>query len=113
VGFLHGARSPSLFQTHGLVRVPPLSTPPGGNSADRFRNPLLPSPFLRRLGDPDFQFHEASTERSLVVAARALAHPAQQGFVDGLHPRGSPPPVPSKLCGFDLLPLQDFHLMDP
>ncbi|MBW1868820.1 MAG: hypothetical protein JRI73_05875 [Deltaproteobacteria bacterium] len=44
VVFLHGASSPSLFQTHGLVRVPPLSTPPDGDPAGRFRNPLLPSP---------------------------------------------------------------------
>ncbi len=58
VVFLHGARSPSLFQTHGLVRVPPLSTPPGGCSAGRFRNLLLPSPLLGRLGTRNSQFTE-------------------------------------------------------
>ena len=87
VVFLHGARSPSLFQTHGLVRVPPLSTPPGGRPAGRFRNPLLPSPLLGQLGDPEPQLTEPQPSvhsslrpaHSLTLPSRALS----MGFTRG------------------------------
>jgi len=90
VGFLHGARSPSLFQTHGLVRVPPLSTPPDGGSAGRFRNLLLPSPILGRLGA------RGHTSRSL---DRAFTHrcgprtrsPCQTGLCRWASPEGISP----------------------
>jgi electron transfer flavoprotein alpha subunit len=73
-GFLRGARSPSLFQTHGLVRVPPLSTPPGGRPAGRFRNPLQPSPLSGRLGVPVVMngFDIAVNDNSLNVIATAF-----------------------------------------
>ncbi len=48
----------------------------------------------------------------IVVTACTLAHPAERGFVDGLHTVGRPGRVPPKLRGFDLLPLWDFHPMD-
>ncbi|ATB40091.1 hypothetical protein CYFUS_005539 [Cystobacter fuscus] len=39
---------------------------------------------------PELTSHEASSGRSLFVAARALAHPAFRGFVGGLHRRALP-----------------------
>ena len=48
---------------------------------------------------PEFTSHEASSGRSLVVAARALAHPADTGLCRWASPQGSPLPVPPKLCG--------------
>jgi hypothetical protein len=47
------------------------------------------------------------------VTACVLARLAERGFVGGLHAEGHPNRVPPKLCGFDFLPLQDLHLMDP
>lgn len=42
-GFLHGARSPSLFHSHVLACVPSLSTPPSERTrAVVLRSPLLP-----------------------------------------------------------------------
>src|SRR6185437_5581410 len=75
--------------THGLAHVLPPSAPPGGAPADRFRERLLSSPKLGRL-DPRVALHEVSSGRSLIVAARALAHPAKRGFLGGLHRRDLP-----------------------
>jgi hypothetical protein len=88
-GFSPRDEEPFPVSTHGLARVPPPSTPPDGAHADRVRGHLLPSPKLRRLG-VRIALLEASTGRSLVVAARVLAHPATQGFVGGLHRRDLP-----------------------
>jgi hypothetical protein len=110
-GFSPRGEEPIPASTHGLARVLPPFTPPGGFPADRFRENLLASPKIGRL-DTRVALHEVSTGRSLIVAARALAHPALR-LCRWASPPGSPTTAPPKLCGFDLLPLQDFHLMDP
>ena len=48
---------------------------------------------------PELTSHEAFSGRSLVVAARALAHPANTGLCRWASPQGSPLSVPPKLCG--------------
>src|SRR5262249_7934060 len=107
-----GARSPSLFSPVNLARVPPASTPPGGLSADRFRTGLLSSPTVLWLDTRAYFFsrHRPAVHSSL-RPARSLTPPcgaSSVGFAGG----GSPSPAPPQLCGFDLLPPQDSHLMD-
>jgi hypothetical protein len=74
--FFPAGLRPFPASTHGLVRVLPSFTPPGDRHAGRaFRIGLPPSPFCGRLGSR-IAVYEASSGRSLVVAARALAHHA-------------------------------------
>jgi len=79
----------SVF-TMALAYVPPLFTPPDALAADRVPQALLSSPAHRRLDLPGFVPHEVLTERSLIVAARMLAHPAKRGFVGGLRMQDLP-----------------------
>jgi hypothetical protein len=89
----------------GLARVPPPSTPPDDARADRFRERLLPSPELRRLGirmhlsRPRLGVHSSLRPAcSLTLPNRALS----VGFTDGISLAGT-----TQAISFDLLPLRD------
>jgi hypothetical protein len=110
VGFLHGARSPSLFSPMTLGAccrpLPRRAVPPqiafgvayclrrylAGSASGAYRFRGLVRTFTRRCGPRP-------------------CSPRQAGLCRWASPPGFPMSVPPKLCGFDLLPLQDFHLM--
>jgi len=90
VVFLHGARSPSLFQSHGLVRVPPLSTPPGECFIGRLRNTLLPSPLLSRLGTRSYKSRSLNRAFTHRCGPRTRS-PCQAGLCRWASPKGISP----------------------
>jgi hypothetical protein len=71
------------------VRVPPPSIPPGGALLDWVRGAPAAFAVIVLARHPE-TVDEASTGRSLIVAARTLAHPVKRGFVGGLHRRDFP-----------------------
>jgi hypothetical protein len=90
VGFLHGARSPSLLHPMTLCACCRLYPAGWSHSRVAFECYLLPSPLICRLGARGFYYLGASSVRSLVVTARALAYPAMRGFVGGLRRQDFP-----------------------
>ena len=89
-GFLRAARSPSLFPLmtlHACRRPLPRREMP--SRTDR-RWLLLPSLYCHQLGSRNAKLTEAFHWAFILVAARALAHPAQRGFVSGLRRRDLP-----------------------
>jgi hypothetical protein len=110
VGFLHGARSPSLFSPMTLSAC------------------CRPSP--RRAAPPQIAFGFACCLRRYLASSapgafrfRGLVRtftrrcgprtcsPRHAGLCRWASPPGFPMSAPPKLCGFDLLPPRDFHLM--
>ena len=77
-----------------------------------FGEVLLSSPRLSRLG---IRSQRVTRPRPGVHSSLRPAHSLTplSGLCRWASPQGSPPSVPSELCGLDLLPLRDFHPMDP
>jgi len=111
-GFSPRGGEPFPASTHGLVRVLPSFTPPGERSR-------------RSLSRVSAAFAGFLMARPPGCVSRGLVRtftrrcgprtrsPRQAGLCRWASPSRSPVPAPPQLCGFDLLPLQDFHLTGP
>ncbi len=110
VGFLHGARSPSLFPPMTLSAccrpLPRRAAPP----QIAFGFACCLRRYLASSAPGAFRFRGLVRTFTRRCGPRPCS-PRQAGLCRWASPPGFPFSAPPKLCGFDLLPLQDFHLM--
>ncbi len=110
VGFLHGARSPSLFSPITLSAccrpLPRRAVPP----QIAFGVTYCLRPYLASSA-PGFSASRGLVQTFTRRCGPRPCSPRHAGLCRWASPPGFPMSAPPKLCGFDLLPLRDFHLM--